>query len=226
MGRLALSDQRVLLQPHQAVLRAATSEVRTQIRQWQIYRTFPMRLCPHPQIAAYCIDLAKHATQAADTVVMNATGGSAAPTAVAMPTCTSGAVLYNTSTHAWSCVSAGSASWAIGAAFDGGGSPLSGTQTECTVVPYSGTITAAYTTADVSGSATITATTVALGSYTGISGAPYATAIPAATNLNLSSALSATPAVSGWTALTAGNMLCVQVTSPSTITHLEVKLAY
>ena len=45
------------------------------------------------------------ATQAADTVDMNATGGSASPTAVAMPTCTSGADLYNTSTHSWSCVS-------------------------------------------------------------------------------------------------------------------------
>lgn len=47
------------------------------------------------------------ASQAADTVVMNATGGSAAPTAVAMPTCTTGAVLYSTATHAWTCVSVG-----------------------------------------------------------------------------------------------------------------------
>jgi hypothetical protein len=47
------------------------------------------------------------ATQAADTIVQNATAGSAAPTAVAMPTCTTGADLYNTTTHAWSCVSAG-----------------------------------------------------------------------------------------------------------------------
>ena len=50
------------------------------------------------------IPLSAYATQAANTVVMNATGGSAAPTAVAMPTCTTGADLYNTSTHAWSCV--------------------------------------------------------------------------------------------------------------------------
>ena len=49
--------------------------------------------------------LSNLAAQAADTVVMNATGGSASPTAVAMPTCTSGADLYNTSTHSWSCVS-------------------------------------------------------------------------------------------------------------------------
>ena len=46
-------------------------------------------------------------TQAADTVVQNASGSTAAPTAVAMPTCTTGADLYNTSTHAWSCVSVG-----------------------------------------------------------------------------------------------------------------------
>jgi len=46
------------------------------------------------------------AAQAADTVVINATGGSAAPTAVSMPICTSGADLYNTSTHTWSCVAA------------------------------------------------------------------------------------------------------------------------
>ncbi len=47
------------------------------------------------------------ASTAADTVIMNATGSTAAPTAVTMPTCTTGAVLYNTSTHAWSCVSTG-----------------------------------------------------------------------------------------------------------------------
>lgn len=53
------------------------------------------------------VALASLATQAADTVVQNATGGSATPTAVAMPTCTTGADLYNTSTHSWSCVSTG-----------------------------------------------------------------------------------------------------------------------
>lgn len=50
------------------------------------------------------------ATEAADTVVMNATGGTAAPTPVVMPTCTTGANLYNTSTHSWSCVSVGGSS--------------------------------------------------------------------------------------------------------------------
>ena len=53
------------------------------------------------------VALASHATQAADTVVMNATGSTAAPTATAMPTCTTGADLYNTTSHSWSCVTVG-----------------------------------------------------------------------------------------------------------------------
>jgi hypothetical protein len=52
------------------------------------------------------VPLTDIATQAADSVVMNATGVSAAPTAVVMPTgCTTG-VNYSTSTHAWTCNSA------------------------------------------------------------------------------------------------------------------------
>ena len=50
------------------------------------------------------IALSALAAQAQDTVVMNV-AASAAPTAVAMPTCTTGADLYNTTTHTWSCVS-------------------------------------------------------------------------------------------------------------------------
>ena len=50
-------------------------------------------------------------TQAADTVDMNATGSTAVPTAVAMPTCTSGSDLYNTSTHTWSCVAPSAGNW-------------------------------------------------------------------------------------------------------------------
>lgn len=53
------------------------------------------------------IPLTALATQATNTVVMNGTAGTAAPTAVVMPTCTSGADLYNTTTSAWSCVSTG-----------------------------------------------------------------------------------------------------------------------
>jgi len=46
------------------------------------------------------------AAQAQDSLVMNEST-SASPTAVVMPTCTTGADLYNTSTHSWSCVSTG-----------------------------------------------------------------------------------------------------------------------
>ena len=60
-------------------------------------------------VTSSAVALTDMATQAADTVVQNATGGTASPTAVAMPTCTSGADLYNTTTHAWSCVTAGAA---------------------------------------------------------------------------------------------------------------------
>jgi hypothetical protein len=75
------------------------------------------------------------AAQAADTVAMNATGGSASPTAVAMPTCTAGANLYNTSTHSWSCVSTG-----------GGGTPsypvtVAGTVTSGGIPYFSATTT-------------------------------------------------------------------------------------
>jgi hypothetical protein len=45
--------------------------------------------------------------QASNTVLMNATGSPAVPSAVAMPTCTTGADLYNTTTHTWSCVGTG-----------------------------------------------------------------------------------------------------------------------
>jgi hypothetical protein len=49
------------------------------------------------------IPLANLATQAQDTAVMNVSGSSASPTAVAMPTgCTLG-VNYSTVTHAWTC---------------------------------------------------------------------------------------------------------------------------
>ncbi len=61
-------------------------------------------------IATGAVTLTKIATQAADTAVMNATGGSAAPTAVALPTSgTNGcagaanALTYNTTTHSWGC---------------------------------------------------------------------------------------------------------------------------
>ncbi len=53
------------------------------------------------------IALSKLASQAADTLVINATGGSAAPTAVPLSSCSgaSNALNYNTTTHAIGCAS-------------------------------------------------------------------------------------------------------------------------
>ena len=62
---------------------------------WTATQTFP----------AASITLPKLATQAADSVVMNATGGTASPTAVVMPTCPTlgNADVYDPSTHTWTC---------------------------------------------------------------------------------------------------------------------------
>jgi hypothetical protein len=53
--------------------------------------------------ASVVVPLTSVASQAADTVVMNATGGAASPTAVALPTGCANGVNYNTTTHGWSC---------------------------------------------------------------------------------------------------------------------------
>ena len=65
------------------------------------------------------LPLATLATQAADSLIMNATVSTATPTAVVMPTCTSGADLYNTSTHSWSCVSTSGGSGTVGSGTTG-----------------------------------------------------------------------------------------------------------
>jgi hypothetical protein len=61
------------------------------------------------------VPLSKLAAQAADTVVMNASVSSAAPTAVSVPGCfgASNALIYNNTTHAWGCntIAAGSSSF-------------------------------------------------------------------------------------------------------------------
>ncbi len=71
------------------------------------------------------LPLANLATQVADSVDMNATGGSAVPTAVAMPTSgtngcagTSNALTYNTTTHSWGC------NTSIGGTVNVNGSPV------------------------------------------------------------------------------------------------------
>ncbi len=67
------------------------------------------------------VPLTKLSTQVTDTVVMNATAGTAVPTAVAMPTCGAGSAdLYNTTTHSWSCVSVGGGGGSLAIQIDGG----------------------------------------------------------------------------------------------------------
>lgn len=82
-------------------------------------------------ISVSAAPLSDLATQAADSVVMNATGSTAVPTAVAMPTCaTSGhADVYDPSTHAWTCnvLSGGTSTIANGTSAMGTGAISSGT---------------------------------------------------------------------------------------------------
>lgn len=52
------------------------------------------------------VSLSSIAEQGPDTVVMNATGGSASPTAVPLPSSCTDGVNYNTTTHTWSCITA------------------------------------------------------------------------------------------------------------------------
>jgi hypothetical protein len=65
-------------------------------------------------VSASALALQDFPAQAQDTVLMNV-GASGPPAAQAMPTCATGADLYNTSTHSWSCVATG-----------GGGTPTLG----------------------------------------------------------------------------------------------------
>lgn len=60
-----------------------------------------------PAIAAAQIDPTRDLkAQAADTVLMNASGSAASPSPTAVPNCPSG-VTYSTSAHAWACVTGG-----------------------------------------------------------------------------------------------------------------------
>lgn len=56
-------------------------------------------------LIAGALPLTQVAAQAADTVVMNASGGAASPAAVALISCStaSSALTYNTTTHVWGC---------------------------------------------------------------------------------------------------------------------------
>lgn len=119
----------------------------------------------------------------------------------------------------------------ISITFTGNGSALSGTSTNCHVIPSSGTIQSAYTDADSSGSVTvaISTTTYATWISSGDAGFSGYTSIVASAPPSLSSAIGLTQpfALTGWTtALIAGQVLCVQITNPSTIKRVEVVLIY
>lgn len=116
----------------------------------------------------------------------------------------------------------------LGAEFSGGGTALSGTFTYCTAVPVSGTISQVYTTADVSGSATIGVKTVARASYIGTAGYSGYTSIVGSAAPSLSSAVSYSDGtLTGWTTtLTAGQILCVQLSSPATVTDVQVRIIF
>lgn len=67
-----------------------------------------LKFCPSGScFNIYPLALTSLATQAADTAVMNATGGSASPTAVTIPDCaaTSTLLTYSQTTHTFTCVS-------------------------------------------------------------------------------------------------------------------------
>jgi hypothetical protein len=106
--------------------------------------------------------------------------------------------------------------------FDGGGSALSGTTTRCREVSFGGTINQYTAVADVSGSATITIKTVAYGSYTGPASASD---ISNGGEVLSSAAKMQDSTLTGWTtSLTAGSVLCGVLSSPTTISWLQVTL--
>ena len=97
--------------------------------------------------ASAAIALSKLATQAADTLVMNASGGAAVPTAVAMPTSgtngcsgTSNALTYNSSSHALDCnTSVGTAASAVTTTCSGASATFTATSNtinrfDCTLI--------------------------------------------------------------------------------------------
>jgi hypothetical protein len=108
-------------------------------------------------------------------------------------------------------------------AFDGGGSPLSGTMTRCNNVDFGGTIQQFVAVGDVPGSVTIKILTAALSSYTGPASSTDITnggeTISAAANKQDSTLASWT------TALTPNTVICAQVLAPSGFTWLQGELA-
>lgn len=116
----------------------------------------------------------------------------------------------------------------IGAKFQSSdGTAMSGTVVSCQQIDFAGTLTDWSVLADVSGSVTLGIKTVALASYTGESGySGYTDIINAGTAPSLSSAAKASSStLTSWTtSLTAGQVLCVQLSSPATATKATLKL--
>ena len=117
----------------------------------------------------------------------------------------------------------------MGYHFDGGGSALSGTITYCSQVPITGTILGWHIDADQSGSATFAVRSVAFGSYTGTAGfAGYTDVTGGGTAPILSSAVTATSAnLTSWvTSVNATDEYCFQLSSPATITWVNVVINF
>lgn len=116
------------------------------------------------------------AIQAADTVVMNASGGFATPTAVALVSCSgaSNALTYNTTTHAWGCNTiSGGGGGAVDSVFGRTGTVVSATND--------------YNFNQIAGSVALTqlapqAADTFIGNATGSSAVPTAVSMPACAN--------------------------------------------
>jgi hypothetical protein len=110
--------------------------------------------------------------------------------------------------------------------FSSGASALSTSQIACTLVRFAGTITAADITAYPSGSATVDVRTVAKASWTG---PPSTSSITASAPMALSSNTLYTSPLTGWSytgsAFPANTEFCFYLTSPSTVTGLQVSLS-
>ncbi len=116
--------------------------------------------------------------------------------------------------------------------FTGNGSALAGTSVDCHTFTISGVIQGVNTLADVSGSATIGFRSVVFASYTGIAGySGYTDIIGIGTSPSLSSAITANPSLASWTTTITATpasplVMCMQVSSPSTIINVKVNMTY
>ncbi len=112
--------------------------------------------------------------------------------------------------------------------FDGGGSVLASTVTTCAMQPIGGTITGWYIEGDVSGSATFALRSVAFGAgYTGVAGfSGYTDVTGGGTAPTISSAVQRTFSnLTSWvTTWNAGDILCAQMTSPTSFTWVNLHL--